>query len=61
MDVIQKNHNDVYSRVKNLNSSLNQVLKDLQSFSDRNVFGELWLSRASAQLHFFQSKSLFFK
>ncbi|XP_070826653.1 EMILIN-1-A-like [Chaetodon trifascialis] len=39
MDFIQKNQDDVYSRMKNLNSSLNQVLKDLQSFSDHNLTG----------------------
>ncbi|XP_070687163.1 EMILIN-1-A-like, partial [Pempheris klunzingeri] len=37
MDVIQKNQDDVYSRMKNLNMSLNQVLKDLQSFSEHDL------------------------
>lgn len=39
IDFIQKNQNDVYSRMKNLNSSMNQVLKDLQSFSKHNLTG----------------------
>lgn len=39
MDLIQKNQDDVYSRMKNLNSSLNQVLRDLQSFSEHNLTG----------------------
>ncbi|XP_044052518.1 EMILIN-1-like isoform X2 [Siniperca chuatsi] len=39
MDFIQKNQDDVYSRMKNLNSSLNQVLKDLQSFSEHDMTG----------------------
>ena len=41
MDFIQKNQDDVYSRMKNLNSSLNQVLRDLQSFSEHDLTGEL--------------------
>lgn len=41
MDLIQKNQDDVYSRMKNLNSSLNQVLNDLQTFSGHNVKGKL--------------------
>lgn len=39
MDVIQKNQDDVYGRMKNLNSSLNQVLKDLQTFSEHDLTG----------------------
>ncbi|XP_068451528.1 EMILIN-1-A-like [Clinocottus analis] len=39
MDFIQKNQEDVYSRMKNLNSSLNQVLKDLQSSSKHDLTG----------------------
>ncbi|TKS65050.1 EMILIN-1 Elastin microfibril interface-located protein 1 [Collichthys lucidus] len=39
MDFIQKNQDDVYSRMKNLNTSLNQVLKDIQSFSEHNLTG----------------------
>ncbi|XP_068584927.1 EMILIN-1b isoform X2 [Cebidichthys violaceus] len=39
MDFIQKNQDDVYSRMKNLNSSLNQVLKDLQSSSEHDLTG----------------------
>ncbi|XP_051234081.1 EMILIN-1 isoform X3 [Dicentrarchus labrax] len=45
MDFIQKNQDDVYSRMKNLNSSLNQVLKDLQSFSEPNLTGTVLLNR----------------
>lgn len=41
MGSIKKNQDDVYSRMKNLNSSLNHVLKDLQSSYDHNVMGEL--------------------
>lgn len=52
MDFIQKNQDDVYSRMKNLNTSLNQVLKDIQSFSEHNLTGELdCLSISIAQLH----------
>ncbi|XP_026234463.1 EMILIN-1-like isoform X3 [Anabas testudineus] len=36
---IQKNQDDIHSRMKNLNSSLNQVLKDLQSFSENDLTG----------------------
>ncbi|XP_071346082.1 EMILIN-1-A-like [Trachinotus anak] len=39
LEFIQKNQDDVHSRMKNLNSSVNQVLKDLQSFSDNNLTG----------------------
>ncbi|XP_022605747.1 EMILIN-1 [Seriola dumerili] len=39
LDFIQKNQDNVQSRMKNLNSSVNQVLKDLQSFSDYNLTG----------------------
>ncbi|KAM4597364.1 EMILIN-1b [Fundulus diaphanus] len=35
LDVIQRSQDDVHSRMKNLNSSLNQVLKKQQSFSDQ--------------------------
>lgn len=38
---VQKNQDDVYSRVKNLNSSLNVVVKELQKFYDQNSNGEL--------------------
>lgn len=40
MDFIQKNQEEVYSKMKNLNSSLNQVFKELQSFSEREMTGE---------------------
>ncbi|XP_045898828.1 EMILIN-1-like, partial [Micropterus dolomieu] len=39
MDFIQKNQEEVYSKMKNLNSSLNQVFKELQSFSEREMTG----------------------
>uniref|UniRef100_A0A671VPC4 Elastin microfibril interfacer 1b n=1 Tax=Sparus aurata TaxID=8175 RepID=A0A671VPC4_SPAAU len=39
MDFIQKNQEDVYSRMKNLNSSLHQVLKDFQSLSHHDLTG----------------------
>ncbi|KAM9860915.1 EMILIN-1b [Aulostomus maculatus] len=39
LDIIQKNQNDDHSRIKNLNSSLNQVLKDLRSFSVHDLAG----------------------
>ncbi|CAJ1049968.1 EMILIN-1-like [Xyrichtys novacula] len=39
MDIFQKNQDDVYTRMKTLNSSLNQVLKDLQSFSEHDLTG----------------------
>ncbi|XP_029353894.1 EMILIN-1-like isoform X2 [Echeneis naucrates] len=39
LDVIQKNQDTVHSRMKNLNSSVSQILKDLQSFSDHNRTG----------------------
>ncbi|XP_029283568.1 EMILIN-1-like isoform X2 [Cottoperca gobio] len=39
LDFIKKNQDDVYSRMKNLNSSLNQVLKDLESFSEHDLPG----------------------
>lgn len=41
MDSIQKNQDDIYGRMKNLNSSLNHVLKDLRSFSEHDMTGEL--------------------
>ncbi|XP_037550679.1 EMILIN-1 [Nematolebias whitei] len=34
LDFIQRTHDDVHSKVKNLNSSLNHILRYLQSFSD---------------------------
>lgn len=40
LDFIQKNQNDVYSRIKSLNSSLNQVLKDFKGLPDHSVIGE---------------------
>lgn len=49
MDVLQKNQDDVYSRMKNLNSSLNQVVKDLQSSSEHERPGEL--DSLSSSLH----------
>ncbi|XP_039979405.1 EMILIN-1-like isoform X2 [Xiphias gladius] len=39
LDFIQKNQDDVHSRMKHLNSSVNQVLKDLQSFSENDLTG----------------------
>ncbi|KAK2854372.1 hypothetical protein Q5P01_007033 [Channa striata] len=39
LDFIHKNQDDIHSRMKNLNSSLNQVLKDLQSFSEHDLMG----------------------
>ncbi|XP_040895718.1 EMILIN-1-like isoform X2 [Toxotes jaculatrix] len=39
LDFIQKDQDDVHSRMKNLNSSLNQILKDLQSFSEHTAAG----------------------
>uniref|UniRef100_A0A3Q1GWQ2 EMILIN-1-like n=1 Tax=Acanthochromis polyacanthus TaxID=80966 RepID=A0A3Q1GWQ2_9TELE len=39
LDFIQKNQDDVHSRMKNLNSSLNQAFKELQSFSDHDLTG----------------------
>ncbi|XP_041672564.1 EMILIN-1-like [Cheilinus undulatus] len=39
MDIIQKNQDDVYTRMKTMNSSLNQVLKDLQGFSEHDLTG----------------------
>lgn len=44
LDVVQKNQDDVYGRMKNLNSSLNQVLKDLQSSSERDLTGTVLLN-----------------
>lgn len=41
LDFIQKNQDDVHSRMKNLNSSVNQVLKELQSISEHDLTGEL--------------------
>ncbi|XP_060901583.1 EMILIN-1-A-like isoform X1 [Labrus mixtus] len=39
MDIVQKNQDDVYTRMKTLNSSVNQVIKDLQSFSEHDLTG----------------------
>ncbi|XP_034426095.1 EMILIN-1-like [Hippoglossus hippoglossus] len=39
LDVIQKNQDDVHGRMKNLNSSVTHVLKDLQNFSEQDVSG----------------------
>ncbi|XP_008300795.1 EMILIN-1-like isoform X2 [Stegastes partitus] len=39
LDFIQRNQDDVHSRMKNLNSSLNQVFRELQSFSDHDLTG----------------------
>ncbi|XP_036951878.1 EMILIN-1-like isoform X2 [Acanthopagrus latus] len=39
MDFIQNNQEDVYSRMKNLNSTLLQVLKDFQSLSHHDLTG----------------------
>lgn len=41
LDFVQKNQDDVHSRIKNLNSSLNHVLKDLQRFSEHDLNGKL--------------------
>lgn len=53
MSSIQKNQDDVYSRMKNLNSSLSHVLKDLQSFYDHNVMGELEFTLLFCSFHSF--------
>uniref|UniRef100_A0A8D3EAJ5 EMILIN-1-like n=1 Tax=Scophthalmus maximus TaxID=52904 RepID=A0A8D3EAJ5_SCOMX len=39
LDFIQKNQDDVHSRMKNLNSSVTHILKDLQSFSEHDPTG----------------------
>uniref|UniRef100_A0A3Q3JX90 C1q domain-containing protein n=1 Tax=Monopterus albus TaxID=43700 RepID=A0A3Q3JX90_MONAL len=39
LDIMQRNQDEVTSRMKNMNSSLNQVLKDLQTFSERGLTG----------------------
>ncbi|XP_061740159.1 EMILIN-1-A-like [Nerophis ophidion] len=39
LDFVQKNQDDVQIRLKNLNFSLNGILKDLQSFSDNGLTG----------------------
>uniref|UniRef100_A0A3Q4G9Y6 EMILIN-1-like n=1 Tax=Neolamprologus brichardi TaxID=32507 RepID=A0A3Q4G9Y6_NEOBR len=39
LDFIQDGQDDIHSRVKNLNSSLNQVSRDLQSFSEHDLTG----------------------
>uniref|UniRef100_H3CXZ1 Elastin microfibril interfacer 1 n=2 Tax=Tetraodon nigroviridis TaxID=99883 RepID=H3CXZ1_TETNG len=38
---VQKSQDDVYSRIKGFNSSLSQVLKELQRWSEQGVSGEL--------------------
>lgn len=43
LDFIQNGQDDIHSRVKNLNSSLNQVSRDLQSLSEYDLTGELLL------------------
>lgn len=43
LDFIQDGQDDIHSRVKNLNSSLNQVSRDLQSLSEHDLTGELLL------------------
>lgn len=37
---VQKNQDDAYSRIKNLNSSLNIIVKELQNLYDQNINGE---------------------
>lgn len=39
MDSIQKNQDDVYTRMKTMNGSLNQILKDLQGLSEHDFTG----------------------
>ncbi|XP_028257982.1 EMILIN-1b isoform X2 [Parambassis ranga] len=39
LDFIQRDQDDVHSRMKNLNSSVNQILRDLQSFSRHDLNG----------------------
>ncbi|XP_005929278.1 EMILIN-1 [Haplochromis burtoni] len=39
LDFIQNGQDDIHSRVKNLNSSLNQVSRDLQSLSEHDLTG----------------------
>ncbi|KAK5873458.1 hypothetical protein PBY51_018495 [Eleginops maclovinus] len=39
LDFIQKTQQDVYSRLKNLNSTLNQVFKEMQTSSERDLNG----------------------
>lgn len=43
LDFIQNGQDDIHGRVKNLNSSLNQVSRDLQSLSEHDLTGELLL------------------
>lgn len=43
LDFIQNGQDDIHSRVKNLNSSLNQVSRDLQGLSEQDLTGELLL------------------
>uniref|UniRef100_A0A3B4GIB5 Elastin microfibril interfacer 1b n=1 Tax=Pundamilia nyererei TaxID=303518 RepID=A0A3B4GIB5_9CICH len=43
LDFIQNGQDDIHSRVKNLNSSLNQVSRDLQGLSEHDLTGELLL------------------
>lgn len=40
LDLIQYSQDDVHRRMKSLNSSLNHILKDLQSLSEHDVRGE---------------------
>lgn len=44
---MQKSQDDVYSRIKGFNSSLSQVLKELQRWSEQGVSGE-WAPPPSA-------------
>ncbi|KAM9408099.1 EMILIN-1b [Pholidichthys leucotaenia] len=39
LDFIQKNQDDIHTRLKNMNSSLNQVHRDLHSFSEHDLTG----------------------
>ncbi|XP_077420380.1 EMILIN-1b isoform X3 [Vanacampus margaritifer] len=39
LDFVQKDQDDVQSRIKNLNSSLNHILKDMQSLADHTLTG----------------------
>ncbi|XP_061671600.1 EMILIN-1-A-like isoform X2 [Syngnathoides biaculeatus] len=40
LDFVQKNQDDVQSRMKNLNSSLTHILKEMQNFSDQGLTGQ---------------------
>lgn len=50
LDFIQSGQDDIHSRVKNLNSSLNQVSRDLQGLSEHELTGELLLPLPDAAL-----------